>query len=134
MTSAVEAFTQGMALRSRRRLKAAVASLTEAVRADPGFAEAWLWLGATLDNRAQETEAIPAYEKAISLGLDRTDRVKALTWLASSYSKTGNCGAAMKILAEAEASGGYEPIDEFDRISRSVRRRCRSAPSIAATA
>lgn len=112
-----------MALRAQRRLKAAAAAFQRAVEEDPSSSTAWFWLAATLDNRGDEAGAIPAYEEALRLGLDGENRVKALTWLASSQSKEGNHRAAMSSLAEAEAAGGYTPVEEFQRVATSVRRR-----------
>ncbi len=118
-----ESFEEGMALRSQRRLKAALGAFERAVDEEPRSAQAWFWLAATLDNRAEESLAIPAYERALRLGLEGEGRVKALAWLASSRSKVGDHRAAMAALSKAEASGGYRPIEEFQRIAKSVRRR-----------
>ena len=121
------AFEKGMALREKRRLKAAVEAFERAVAEDPANAQAWFWLAATRDNRALEAEAIPAYERALDLGLNDTDAPKAWTWLASSYSKTGQCPEALNALGHAEATGGYEPRGDFERVAKAVRRRCRRA-------
>jgi len=37
--------------------------------------------------------------------------------------KKGDHAKAMDASSEAEASGGYTPIQEFDRVAASVRRR-----------
>jgi tetratricopeptide (TPR) repeat protein len=120
------AFEQGMQLRERRRLKPAVEAFERAVADDPGDARAWFWLAVTRDNRALEAEAIPAYQQALSIGLQGDDQAKAWTWLASSYSKVGRHPDALSAVARAEALGGYEPIDEFERVVRSVKRRSAS--------
>lgn len=114
-----------MLLRERRRLKAAVQAFEKAVREDPTDALAWFWLAATRDNRGLEGEAIPAYEKALQLGLPRPEEAKAWTWLASSYSKTGRHADALSAIANAESIAGYDPADEFERIARAVKRRSR---------
>ena len=121
------AFDEGMALREKRRLKAAVAAFERAVAEAPLDARAWFWLAATRDNRGLEAEAIPAYERALQLGLDDTEAPKAWIWLASSYSKTGRCAEALDALSHSDALGGYDPRDEFERIATAIRRRCRRA-------
>jgi tetratricopeptide (TPR) repeat protein len=40
------------------------------------------------DNNSREAEAVPLYQKALQLGLDRTREAMARAWLASSLSKT----------------------------------------------
>jgi tetratricopeptide (TPR) repeat protein len=117
------AFEEGMLLRERRRLVAAVGAFERAVVDDPDDARAWFWLAATRDNRALEADAIPAYEQALRLGLEGDDEARAWTWLASSYSKVGCHGDALSAVERAEAIGGYEPRHEFERVVRSVRRR-----------
>lgn len=81
---AAELLAEGLALRERRRLKAAAGCFRAAAAAQPGSAEAWFWLAVTLDNRAQEAEAIPAYRRALGLGIDDASRrAQAWTWLAT---------------------------------------------------
>jgi tetratricopeptide (TPR) repeat protein len=110
-------------LRERHRWKAAIRSFERAVESEPENAEAHFWLAVTLDNRGQESDAIPAYQRALSLGLDRKMKAKALTWLASSLSKTGQHAEALKALAAAEQAGGYEPRSELERVKAAIRRR-----------
>ncbi len=126
MATVSSAFEEGMLLRDKRRLKTAVAALERAVAEDPNDALAWFWLAATRDNRALEVEAIPAYERALDLGLPSAEETKAWTWLASSYSKTGRHTAAMGAAARAEELGGYEPMNEFEQVVSSVKRRSAS--------
>lgn len=115
---------EGLALREHRRLKAAVARFEEATEADPDLAEAWFWLAVTRDNRAQEAEAIPAYRRALDTGIeDLCMRAKAWTWLASSLSKTGEHEGALAALGQAAHLGGYEPLEEFGRLCKAIRRR-----------
>jgi len=118
-----EAFVEGMQLRQRGQLEAATEALERAVQEDPELSLAWFWLGATKDNRGLESEAIPAYEQALALGLGHPENAKAWTWLASSYSKTGRYREALRSIARAEDLGGYEPTAEFERIAQDVRRR-----------
>jgi tetratricopeptide (TPR) repeat protein len=118
------ALRRGLALRDRRRLKEAIAEFERATSIDPGLADAWFWLAATRDNRGEELEAVPAYRRALELGLQAPGReAQAWTWLASSLSKTGAPQEAASALERAERLGGYEPLDEFTRIAASVRRR-----------
>lgn len=122
-----ELLAQGLALRERRRLKAAAGCFRAAAEAQPGSADAWFWLAVTLDNRAQEAEAIPAYRRALGLGIDDANRrAQAWTWLASSLSKTGDHAGAIAALARAEHLGGYRPAGEYGRLRGAIRRR--SAP------
>lgn len=117
------AYQDGLVLREKRRLKAAVESFERAVADEPHNSLAWFWLAATRDNRAMEAEAIPAYERALELGLDAPEVAKAWAWLASSYSKTGRHAEALVAADRAEEVGGYEPADEFRRVIAAVRRR-----------
>lgn len=96
------------------------AIVTEAA---PTSAEPWFWLAVTLDNRGDEEEAIPAYRRAIELGLAKDKLGKAWTWLASSLSKTGSVDEAAAALEEAERVGGYRPRAEYERVALRVRRR-----------
>lgn len=122
--SAAAHLAEGLALRGKRRLKAAVACFEQAVAADPAITEGWFWLAVTRDNRAQEAEAIPAYRQALRLGIkDRNQRAQAWTWLASSLSKTGRHAEALDALTEAVRLGGYEPKDEFGRLRVTIGRR-----------
>jgi tetratricopeptide (TPR) repeat protein len=124
-------FDEGMRLRHMHRWKAAVAAFERAVIAEPDRPEAHFWLAVTLDNRGQEEAAIPAYRRALELGLPDDLRMKALTWLASSLSKTGRHYEAIEALKTAQQAGGYEPRSEFESIHQSVLRRSRPKASIA---
>lgn len=73
--------------------------------------------------RFELSDAIPAYGKAIELGLPRRQLVRALTWLASSLSKTGESTAALACIKRAGTLGGYRPRVEYEAIRRSVERR-----------
>lgn len=57
-----------------------------------------------------ETEAVPALERALELGLGGSETAKARTWLASSYSKTGRHSEAIAAVARAEELGGHVPV------------------------
>ena len=118
----------GVELRQKRRLTAAVGYLERAVEADPRLAEAWFWLAVTRDNLGREAEAVPAYRRALTIGIDDPNRrAQAQMWLASSLSKTGQHQAALAALAEAGRLGGYEPAGEYIRLRRAIWRRSASA-------
>ena len=57
---------------------------------------AYYKLGLFHDNNTRESEAIPNYEMALKLGLERNLKSKALVWLASSLYKTGKPKEALK--------------------------------------
>lgn len=76
---------KGLALRGRRRLKAAVTCFEHAVAAQPDSVDAWFWLAVTRDNRGQEAQAVPAYRWALGLGIDDPNR-QAYAGPAQSYS------------------------------------------------
>lgn len=115
---------EGLALRERRRLKAAATCLERAVAAEPDMVDGWFWLAVTRDNRGQEAEAIPAYRRALGLGIENLSRrAQAWTWLASSLSKTAKHTAALAALSEADKLGGYEPAEEYRRLRTAIQRR-----------
>jgi tetratricopeptide (TPR) repeat protein len=117
----------GLGLRTKRRLTAAVALFERAVATSPALADAWFWLAVTRDNLGQQEAAIPAYRRALQLGIADTERrAQAQMWLASSLSKTGQHEAALAALAAADRLGGYEPAGEYIRLRRAIWRR--SAP------
>ena len=119
-----EAFQHGMELRDKHRWKAAALCFERAASLVPDWAEAWFWLAVTRDNRGDEPAAIPAYRRAIDLGLEPQERLaQAWTWLASSLSKTSQHTAALHAIEVAERLGGYDPRQEFDTIAQAVRRR-----------
>jgi tetratricopeptide (TPR) repeat protein len=104
-----------------------VRAFEAAVSADPASADGWYWLAVTRDNRGDELNAIPAYERAIRLGLDQQRLGRAWTWLASSLSKTGRPADALACLAHAAAMGGYRPHTEYARVRHDVQRRAERA-------
>jgi len=120
----------GLTLLERRRLKAAEACFEQAVESEPDSVDGWFWLAVTRDNRGQEAEAIPAYRKALDLGLDDPNRrAQAWTWLASSLSKTADHPGAVEALVEAERLNGYQPEDEYQRVHAAIEGRSGRASS-----
>jgi tetratricopeptide (TPR) repeat protein len=64
-----------------------------------------LEMGLTYDAMGKEVEAIPYYERALSIGLPFEERCVAMLCLGSSYRNVGDVEKARQILAKA--------IDEF---------------------
>ena len=113
----------GLRVRKAHRGKAAIRVLEMAVERDRTSAAAWYWLAITRDNRGEEARAIPAYRRAIELGLPPDRLARAWTWLASSLSKTGQPREALACLLESAAIGGYRPRAEYRRIRDEAERR-----------
>lgn len=116
---------EGLRLREAHRWKAAVRAFERAVAAEPESPLAWFWLAVTRDNRGEEETAIPAYGKALELGLPPQEAAQAWTWLASSLSKTGEPTEALVALERADDIGGYSPSAEYEEIRSAVERRAR---------
>lgn len=81
-----------MGRRSRKQLEGAILQ----ARDKKEKALAYYKLGLFHDNNTRESEAIPNYEMALKLGLERNLKSKALVWLASSLYKTGKPKEALK--------------------------------------
>jgi tetratricopeptide (TPR) repeat protein len=120
--NSAERLKAGLALRRRRKLKAAVAEFAALVEAEPGNALGWYYLAVTHDNRGAEASAIPCYLRAIELDPDLPMRFEASLYLASSYAKTGRPAEALRWLAAAERFGR-----EHELIPK-LRRRLTRAP------
>lgn len=106
--------------RSSKALEAAIASAeSPAERAQATFA-----LAIFHDNNSREIEAIPHYESALALGLDRATRAKALSWLASSLYKTGKPDEAL-VRLEAASDGADSGLRAFQA---GLRRRITQSP------
>jgi len=119
-----EPYEAGLALRARRRFAAATRAFEAHLAAAPRHADGWFWLAATRDNRGLETAAVPAYRRALDLGLEHPGlEARAWTWLASSLAVSGEVGPAANALAAARELGGYEPRDEYERIATTTERR-----------
>lgn len=116
-TTSSDPFTQGLVLREARKLKKATQCFQHATVLHPDFADAWFYLGVTLDNRGQEAEAIPCYRRAISLGLAEQEHFEAHIYLASSLQKTKQPQEADLCLRIAEETG------KEDELLAKIRRR-----------
>ncbi|WP_421385247.1 tetratricopeptide repeat protein [Bacillus salacetis] len=76
---------------------------TELLRRHPESARANFELGNAYDFLGQEQRAIPLYEEAIKLGLDKEFEAYALLQLGSSLRNVGRLDEAIEILSVAEA-------------------------------
>jgi len=65
------------------------------------------------DNNSCEAEAIPHYERALALGLDRDTQAHALAWLASSLYKTNRAAAAEERVEDALALASDPNLTQF---------------------
>jgi tetratricopeptide (TPR) repeat protein len=102
--------------RNRRTLERAIAE----ARTSDEQALAHYQLAVFHDNNSREADAIPHYERALALGLDRHTQTQALAWLASSLYKTQQPAAALGRIDEALSLG---PDPELTRFLLGLRRR-----------
>jgi tetratricopeptide (TPR) repeat protein len=93
-----------MRRRSLRQLQRAV----ETASSRREKARAFYELGVFHDNNSREARAIPNYQKALRLDIDKKHEAMARAWLASSLFKTGRpklalqeCGRAFKLAKDA---------------------------------
>ena len=122
----IDFFELGMELRRSHKWKKAVPFLLKSTTYQQPSAEKFFFLAATLDHLGEESRAIEYYRTALELGLSDEQTVKALTWLASSYSKTGDKASAIECIESAISLGGYEPKIEFINIAYRVYCRTNS--------
>lgn len=101
-------------MQKRRNQKQLEAAISKA-RAPEGKALAYYNLGLFHDNNAREIEAIPNYEKAITLGLDHATKATALAWLASSLYKTDQPKKALRKVSEALSLTRDQGLTKFLR-------------------
>ncbi len=106
-----------------RRSLAALLRAVERAGADDSRARVHFELAVFHDNNGREAEAVPQYEAAIGLGLDRRRNAEALAWLASSLYKTGRPHDAMRRLTQARAVALDAKLGRFlDGLERRIRR------------
>ena len=86
-----------MKRRSLKELQRAVESATGRSKK----AQALYELALFHDNNSREAEAVPIYQRAIRLGLDRSHEAMARAWLASSLYKTSRPREALKQISSA---------------------------------
>jgi tetratricopeptide (TPR) repeat protein len=84
-----------------RRSRTALEKKIDEAKTKHEKAIAYYNLGQFHDNNGRESSAIPHYNKALALGLDKRTRAKALAWLASSLHKTGEPELAMQRISES---------------------------------
>lgn len=107
----------------KRRSLAALLQAVENAGADDSRALAHFELAVFHDNNSREAEAVPQYEAAIALGLDKKRKATALAWLASSLYKTGRPHDAMERLRQARVVAGDADLRRFlDGLERRIRR------------
>ena len=81
-------------------------------------------LGLFQDNNGREAEAIPYYEAALKLGLNREIQSQALAWLASSLQKTGHPAEALGRAREAQSLSSDADLQRFlEGLARRIQRR-----------
>lgn len=95
--------------RSRRKLEEAIVR----ARTQSAKALAYYRLGLFHDNNSREPEAIPNYEMALKIGLDKNTKARALAWLASSLWKTGKPRQALQRLRQAESIATNNNLQRF---------------------
>ena len=106
-----------------RRSLAALLRAVERAGADDSRARVHFELAVFHDNNGREAEAVPQYEAAIGLGLDKRRNAEALAWLASSLYKTGRPHDAMRRLTQARAVALDAKLGRFlDGLERRIRR------------
>ena len=109
-------------MRKRRSLVVLLRAVEEA-GTDDSRAIAPFELALFHDNNGREAEAVPHYEAAISLGLDKKRNAEALAWLASSLYKTGRPHDAIQRLMQARAVAQDTGLHRFlDRLERRINR------------
>ena len=106
-----------------RRSPANLLRAVERAGADDSRARVHFELAVFHDNNGREAEAVPQYEAAIGLGLDKRRNAEALAWLASSLYKTGRPHDAMRRLTQARAVALDAKLGRFlDGLERRIRR------------
>lgn len=91
---------QSIALRQEGKAEEAIVLLKKITNQEPTHAQAWYQLAWAHDNLGLERDAVPYYEKAIQLGLDKEDQAGAILGLGSTYRTLGEYTQAEKWLAQ----------------------------------
>jgi tetratricopeptide (TPR) repeat protein len=86
---------EGVRLADSGDIDTALARFREAIRLDPGLADAHLHLGLALERREQTAEALAAYQEALRL---RPDLIEARYGIASVCAKLGDLDGAIAML------------------------------------
>lgn len=93
--------------------------LTALDEAHPNVAEIAYQIAWTLDSLGREAEAIPHYERAISLGLPPNEHAGALIGLGSTLRNLGKIDQASQVLESGRAQ--FPDLREFDVFLALVR-------------
>jgi len=96
---------RGLALAQCHRWRGALTCYLHAAAEAPESAEAHFRCAATLDALGREGEAVPAYRRALGLGLEARLAAPAWAWLGSSLRKTGRPAEALECLGQAARCG-----------------------------
>jgi len=96
---AVKYLNDGVNYAMQRQLEASVTAFQEAIREEPNFITAWLYLGDSYKNLKRDSLAVEAYTKAIDMGPDHD------VWV---YSKLTDVEMSMGLYEEA-----YEHLSIF---------------------
>jgi tetratricopeptide (TPR) repeat protein len=97
---------------ARRSLKALERAVHDA-ESDGARALALYNLGLFHDSNGREATAIPAYESALTLGLDAESEAQCLAWLASSLYKTGRMQEARERALQAQSLSEAAGLSRF---------------------
>lgn len=85
----MSALERAILLRQEGKIQEAIEILQEIAVQDPENAQLWYQLAWAHDSLGLEREAVPHYEKALSLGLPGEDRAGAILGLGSTYRTLG---------------------------------------------
>jgi tetratricopeptide (TPR) repeat protein len=112
MTDSVDTqISRAVALRKKGQHTETLAILLDLQKHAPAHAVLQYELAATYDSQGLESDAIPCYEQALSLGLTDTHRRGALLGLGSSYRCVGQFADAVRTLERGMAE--FPDANEF---------------------
>jgi len=93
--------------------------LADVVRADPGNADAWNWLGYSHRKLGRFEESLDAYEKALSIDPEHRG---ALEYLGELYVQTGEIEKAKEQLRRLDDACGVFGCEEYDDLKSAIER------------
>lgn len=99
---------RGISYSHRHQWKRARECFEQATILNPADPLAWYRLAVTLDGMSNEAEAVPAYKRALRLGLEGQRMANAWAWLGSSLRKTNALAEALACFDHARLAG-YTP-------------------------
>lgn len=103
---------EAIRLRSEKEMAKAETLFQSLIKANPNQGNLYYHYAWLCDNMERETEAIPLYEKALSLSLSPEEKKGAYLGLASTYRVTGNYQLSVDLLRQAIAE--FPQQKEFD--------------------